>query len=75
VFQIGGAGAVGTDSVRGTPHLLTLAKAGFSIWPFDPPHHLMVIEIYPRALVKERVNKGLEADPEYMLEGRIWTPR
>ena len=125
VFQIGGAGAVGTGSVRGMPHLLTLAKAGFSIWPFDPPHHRMVIEIYPRALVEERVNKGrwherheylkrwpdqdralleraagsedafdatvsalvmsrhigdlaaleLEADPDYTLEGRIWTPR
>jgi predicted nuclease with RNAse H fold len=58
VFQIGGAGAVGTGSVRGMPHLLTLAEAGFAIWPFDRPRGRLVIEIYPRALMKERVNKG-----------------
>jgi len=34
VFQIGGAGAVGTGSIRGMPHLLTLAENGFGIWPF-----------------------------------------
>ncbi len=47
-FQIGGAGAVGTGSVRGMPHLLELQRAGFSIWPFDPPRLPMAIEIYPR---------------------------
>ena len=34
-FQIGGAGAVGTGSIRGMPHLLTLARNGFGIWPFS----------------------------------------
>jgi predicted nuclease with RNAse H fold len=57
VFQIGGAGAVGTGSVRGMPHLLSLAAAGFSVWPFDAPGPRTVIEIYPRALTG-RVNKG-----------------
>ena len=57
VFQIGGAGAVGTGSIRGMPHLLTLADAGFSIWPFDSPAPRMVIEIYPRALTGA-VKKG-----------------
>ena len=33
VFQIGGAGAVGTGSIRGMPHLSTLSESGFSIWP------------------------------------------
>ncbi|MFZ0668432.1 MAG: hypothetical protein WAM97_21965 [Acidimicrobiales bacterium] len=47
-FQIGGAGSVGTSSMRGMPHLLTLQDAGFAIWPFDPPRMPLVLEIYPR---------------------------
>ena len=48
-FQIGGAGAVGTGSLRGIPQLLTLREAGFSIWPFDPLRLPLVMEIYPRS--------------------------
>jgi hypothetical protein len=50
VFQVYGAGAVGTGSVRGLPFLKQLHDAGFSIWPFDPPGWPRVIEIYPRLL-------------------------
>jgi len=50
VFQIAGAGAVGTGTVRGLPLLAILGRAGFSIWPFDPPSSRTVIEIYPRLL-------------------------
>jgi hypothetical protein len=50
VFQIGGAGAVGTGSVRGMPHLRAVAEAGFDVWPFGPLGWPRVIEIYPRAL-------------------------
>jgi hypothetical protein len=57
VFQIGGAGAVGTGSVRGMGHLPTLARQGFSIWPFDPMGWPRVVEIYPRALTGP-VNKS-----------------
>jgi hypothetical protein len=57
VFQIGGAGAVGTGSVRGMPHLLTLAENGFSVWPFTADGWPRVVEIYPRAL-SGAVNKG-----------------
>jgi hypothetical protein len=49
-FQVGGAGAVGTGSIRGMPHLRQLRAAGFSIWPFDPPSAWTVLEIYPRLL-------------------------
>jgi len=35
VFQIGGAGAVGTGSLRGMPWLARLQDEGFAIWPFD----------------------------------------
>ena len=47
-FQVGGAGAVGTGSVRGMPHLLTLMQQGFAIWPFDAPRLPIALEIYPR---------------------------
>jgi hypothetical protein len=50
-FQVGGAGAVGTGSLRGFPMLLALRRAGFRIWPFDAPalpHAPLVMEIYPR---------------------------
>jgi Protein of unknown function (DUF429) len=57
VFQIGGAGAVGTGSVRGMVHLSTLAQHGFSIWPFAPIAWPRVVEIYPRALTGA-VNKS-----------------
>jgi hypothetical protein len=56
VFQIGGAGAVGTGSIRGMPHLLTLAENGFGIWPFSDGWP-RVVEIYPRVLTG-RVKKG-----------------
>lgn len=50
VFQIGGAGAVGTGSLRGWETLVALRHAGFSIWPFETEHRLpLVIEVYPRA--------------------------
>ena len=50
VFQIGGAGAVGTGSIRGMPFLPRLRSAGFAIWPFDAPGSATVLEIYPRLL-------------------------
>jgi hypothetical protein len=57
VFQIGGAGSVGTGTLRGMPYLPDLSDAGFSIWPFDPPSPSTVLEIYPRLLTGP-VNKG-----------------
>jgi hypothetical protein len=47
-FQIGGAGAVGTGSLRGMPHLARLRRAGLAVWPFDDAGEATVIEIYPR---------------------------
>jgi hypothetical protein len=48
-FQIGGAGAVGTGSVRGWPHLVRLRAAGFAIWPFDEAAgRLLAVEVWPR---------------------------
>ena len=60
VFQIGGAGAVGTGSLRGMRLLHRLHEAGFSIWPFDPPGWPLVVEIYPRLLTGP-VNKSSDS--------------
>jgi len=61
VFQIGGAGAVGTASLRGMPGLLVLRAAGFRIWPFDAPSLTkpLVVEIYTR-LMTGAVTKSSE---------------
>jgi len=62
-FQIGGAGAVGTASLRGMPYLLRLREAGFAVWPFDAPalqRSPMVVEIYTR-LMTGAVNKSSES--------------
>ena len=50
VFQIGGAGAVGTGSIRGMPQLSRLHAAGVAVWPFDdwPAGGPVVAEVYPR---------------------------
>ena len=61
VFQIAGAGAVGTGSLRGMSLLHRLHQAGFSVWPFDPPGWPRVIEIYPRLLTGV-VNKSDRTD-------------
>lgn len=69
VFQIGGAGAVGTGSIRGMPVLATLSASGFSIWPFDPHDWPRVIEIYPRALTGA-VRKSSQSGREEYLSAR-----
>jgi hypothetical protein len=55
VFQIGGAGAVGTASLRGMPVLRRLRAAGFSIWPFDPWVLPVVAEVWPRLAIGRTV--------------------
>lgn len=62
-FQVGGAGAVGTGTLRGIPQLQRLHAAGFRVWPFEEPElrgknlKPVIVEIYPRLLTGE-VNKG-----------------
>ncbi len=61
-FQIGGAGSVGTGSVRGFPVLARLRRAGFAIWPFDAPATPPVaVEIYPRLLTGAVVKSNRDA--------------
>lgn len=66
VFQIGGAGSVGTGSLRGMPMLLRLREAGFSIWPFDAPRRPTVVEIYPRLLTGPVVKSRPDARAAYL---------
>lgn len=70
VFQIGGAGAVGTGSVRGMPFLLELQACGFSIWPFDAAAAHTVLEIYPR-LLSGAVTKSSRVARQAYLEQRL----
>jgi hypothetical protein len=70
VFQIGGAGAVGTGSLRGMGQLMSLREAGFSIWPFDEPRLPLVLEIYPRRLTGP-VNKSRHRCRRAYLENRF----
>ena len=50
VFQIYGAGAVGTGTIRGLTALTQLEAASAAIWPFNnaTPGGATVVEIYPR---------------------------
>jgi hypothetical protein len=66
VFQIGGAGAVGTGSLRGMRHLADLADAGFAIWPFDDPGWPVALEIYPRALTGPVLKSRHRTRREYL---------
>jgi hypothetical protein len=50
MFQIGGAGAVGTGSIRGMPLLHRLREQGARVWPFVAEGAPVVLEIYPRLL-------------------------
>lgn len=70
IFQVGGAGTVGTGSLRGMPYLAQLQDAGFSIWPFDQPRLPLVVEIYPRYLTG-RVDKSSYASRALYLESRL----
>ena len=77
-FQIGGAGAVGTGTLRGSSRLERLHEAGFRVWPFEEPAladggdkaRPLVVEIYPRLLTGE-VHKGnAKAREEYLAKKR-----
>jgi len=76
VFQIGGAGAVGTASLRGMPHLLHLQQAGFRIWPFDEPStsHPLVVEIYTRLMTGPVTKSSQPARTKYLSTKRKENP-
>ena len=67
VFQIGGAGTVGTGSIRGMPVLDALHTSGARIWPFvGGGGKPLVVEIYPR-LLTGKVRKSDPAERHKLL--------
>ena len=70
VFQIGGAGSVGTASLRGMPVLRRLRGAGFRVWPFDRSalHEArpMVVEMYTRLNTGPVRKSNAAARAEYL---------
>ena len=72
VFQIGGAGAVGTGSLRGMPGLLRLREAGFRVWPFDEPSlkKPLVVEIYTRLMTGAVTKSSEVARTAYLAKKR-----
>jgi hypothetical protein len=68
VFQIGGAGSVGTASLRGMPVLKRLREAGFAVWPFDKARLPMVVEMYTRLNTGPVRKSNAEARALYLRE-------
>ena len=79
-FQIGGAGAVGTGTLRGIPQLQRLHAAGFRVWPFEEPAltvnspHPLLVEIYPRLLTGEVHKARARARAAYLTVRRRSDP-
>ncbi|HEY7105585.1 MAG TPA: DUF429 domain-containing protein [Acidimicrobiia bacterium] len=65
-FQVGGAGSVGSGSVRAFPILAALQDAGFAIWPFDPSGARTIVEVWPRACTGPVVKSSAEARRAYV---------
>ena len=76
VFQIGGAGSVGTASLRGFAVLLRLREAEFRVWPFDVPGlslqrpKPLVVEMYTRLMTGAVRKSSAEARAEYLAKKR-----
>jgi hypothetical protein len=70
VFQIGGAGSVGTASLRGMPVLRRLREAGFRVWPFDRVGFPMVVEMYTRLNTGPVRKSNAAARAEYLRKKR-----
>ena len=72
VFQVGGAGAVGTGSVRGMALLARLHEAGWRVWPFtdgdaDEARGVpTALEIYPRLLTGPVTKSSFSQRAEFL---------
>jgi hypothetical protein len=53
VWQLLGAGSVGSQAILGVPIVHQLAQVtGAAIWPFEPPGDLTIAEVYPSLLAR-----------------------
>jgi hypothetical protein len=71
-FQIGGAGSVGTATLRGIPTVLRLHDAGWRIWPFDAAKAdtPLLIEMYARLLTGAVKKSNPDARRKYLARKR-----
>jgi hypothetical protein len=69
-FQIGGAGAVGTGSLRGMAHLARLRAAGLRLWPWDAWRPPVVAEVWPRLALTGTVKSCPTARAAWVAEHR-----
>jgi hypothetical protein len=71
-FQIGGAGAVGTGSLRAMEWLLRLKEAGFRVWPFEDAcaSEPLLVEMYTRLLTGPVKKANGLARKEYLKRRR-----
>lgn len=54
VWQLLGAGSVGSQALLGIPVVHRIAAAtGAAVWPFEPPQDLTLAEVYPSLLAAE----------------------
>ena len=67
VFQISGAGSVGSGSLRGFWLLPELQAAGAAIWPFESAGQVTVAEVYPRAFTGPVVKSAASSRSEHLL--------
>jgi hypothetical protein len=74
VFQINGAGTVGTGSIRGMRLLHRLNLAGFSVWPFQQPQWPRVVEIWPRLFTGGVMKNRTEERSKYITENCWFLP-
>jgi hypothetical protein len=80
VFQIGGAGSVGTASLRGFAVLQRLREAGFRVWPFERPGlalkkpQPLVVEMYTRLNTGPVKKSNAEARKAYLAQKRRENP-
>jgi hypothetical protein len=56
IFQLRGAGAVATGSLRGMPGLAALRAHGLAVWPFDAVGARTMFEVYPSLYAKVPTN-------------------
>ncbi|MDZ7631200.1 MAG: hypothetical protein U5K74_07600 [Gemmatimonadaceae bacterium] len=74
VFQVGGAGSVGTGSLRGMPMLRVLRSAGWAVWPFDAPDRHTLVEIYPRRFTGPVVKSQRTARADWIARSSLAVP-
>lgn len=59
VWQLLGAGSVGSQALLGIPVVDRLARSfGAAVWPFEPPRALTLAEVYPSLLAAEVAAAG-----------------